>query len=160
MGTGLVVRLIALGSFVAAPVALNTAPATPAIFTGDATGTGPGIGGENTGGNVQGGLGHSESRTVMGDPSAAPKLAPLATPVVPKAPGADAIARARAQVDAARARAQAAIDEARARAEQAAAEARQQADDAQARSRQQSDEARARSEASSTAARSSSYDAD
>ncbi|MDP1794503.1 MAG: hypothetical protein Q8K63_10250, partial [Acidimicrobiales bacterium] len=132
MGTGLLIRLIAVGSFASAPLALNTAPATPAIFTGDATATGPGIGGENTGGNVQGGIGRSESRVVIGDPAAAPAAGPLATPVVPKSPAADAVDRARAQVDAARARAEAIIAEARATAEQAQQRAQQQADEAQA----------------------------
>ena len=153
MGTGMLLRLVAVGSFVAAPLSLNSTSATPAIFTGNANASGgPGVGFENTGGNVQGGKGHSESHAVMGDPAAAPNLAPLATPVVPKNPAADAVARARAQVDAARARAQAQIDAARAHAEQAVEEAHQQADDARARSNQQSQDARARAEASSASA--------
>lgn len=158
MGTGLLIRLIAVGSFASAPVALHTAPATPAIFTGDATATGPGIAGENTGGNVQGGVGHSESRVVIGDPQAAPPaLPPIATPGVATRPAQDAAARARALVDAARARADAQIAEARARAEQAVAEAKQQADEAHARSMQQSEDSRARAEASHSNHSASSY---
>ena len=103
MGTGLFFRLAAVGAFVAAPLSLNSTSATPAIFSGDANASGgPGLGIENTGGNVQGGKGHSESKTVMGDPSAAPTLAPVVTPKVVQNPGADALARARAQVAAAK----------------------------------------------------------
>lgn len=160
MGTGLLIRLFAVGSFAAAPVALNTAPATPAIFTGDATAVGPGISGENTGGNVQTGHGHSESRVVIGDPAAAPTLAPVPTPSVAKSPALDAAARARARVDAARAKADALIAEARARADEAIARARQQAEEAQARGQRQNDEARARAEANSASAHGSYNDDD
>ncbi len=153
MGTGLFFRLAAVGAFVAAPLSLNSTSATPAIFSGDANASGgPGLGIENTGGNVQGGKGHSESKTVMGDPSAAPTLAPVVTPKVVQNPGADALARARAQVAAAKAHAQQLIDDARARADAAAAAARQQADDARARSEQQSQDARARAEAANSSA--------
>jgi hypothetical protein len=157
MGTGLLIRLIAAGSFAAAPVALNSAPATPAIFTGDAVATGPGINGENTGGNVQGGVGRSESRVVIGDPQAAPVIPPIVTPSVAARPAQDAAARARALVDEARAKADAQIAEARARAEAAAEAARQQAEEAHARSMEQSEQSRARAEASHSSHSASAY---
>ena len=127
-----------------APVAaLDTA--APNISTGDAVAVAPNAV-ENTGGNVEFGEGKVESKVVVGDPAAKPAVAPPvvpAAPVIKKNPAADAVARARGQVEAAKARAQAQIDAARARAEQSVAEAHQQAADAQARAAAQSDAARA-----------------
>jgi hypothetical protein len=148
---------------------LSALKADAAVQTGDAQAGGPGIALENTGGNVEFGTGHSESRVVLGDPAAAPATpAPLAR--VGGAPAAKTVdphaaklAKARALVDAAKARAQAQIDEARRHAEEAVERAHQQAEDAKARSAAQSDAARARSaqsddDASSASASASSDD--
>lgn len=133
-----------------APIAALDTPA-PSISTGDAIAAGPEAV-ENTGGNVEVGKGETHSKVVVGDPAAAPALPgakALVAPVVPKNPGADAVARARALVDAAKARAQAQIDAARAQAAAAVEQAHQTAEDAHARSSQQSAEAKARAEAAS-----------
>lgn len=132
-----------------APIAALDTP-SPSISTGDAIAAGPAAV-ENTGGNVEAGKGETHTKVVVGDPAAAP-AAPSAKSLIPppvKNPAADAVARARALVDAAKARAQAQIDAARAQAEAAVEQAHQAAEDAQARSAQQSAEAKARAEASS-----------
>lgn len=145
-GSALLRGLAALIIPVAPIAALDTA--TPAISTGDAIASGPGAV-ENTGGNQQLGTGESTSKVVTGSPAAGPVAPPaaLSAPVVPKNPAGDAVARARALVDAAKSRAQAQIDAARANAERAVEQAHQTAADAQARSAQQSDAARAQAEA-------------
>ncbi len=156
-GASRALRVMAVAAVAVAPFAALQAHA--AVETGDATAVGPGVVFENTGGNVEFGTGHSESRVVVGDPAsvpAPPDLSTLSTPrTAPHDPAAAAVARARALVDAARARALAQVEEARRQAEEAAAKARQDSEDARARSDAQSEDARARAEASS-----SSYDDD
>ncbi len=150
----MLLRLLGVVAFAAAPAAaLETGP-TPAISTGDAIAVPADGGVQNTGGNVEVGEGEHTSTVVIGDPSAAPALVPGTLAVVPKpgiakAPGADAVARAKALVDAAKARAQAQIDAARAAADRAVEQAHQAAADAQAHSQQQSDAARANAAAAS-----------
>jgi hypothetical protein len=136
---------------------LAAVQAEAAVQTGDASANGPGIAVENTGGNVELGKGHTESRVVLGDPAAGPAVDPTAR-LAPGAgaravdPNAAKLARARALVDAARARAQAQVDEARRQAAEAVARAHQQAEDARARSNAQSDGARAHSSSASASA--------
>jgi cell division septum initiation protein DivIVA len=151
---------MAVAAVAVSPLAALQADA--AVTSGDATASGPGIAIENTGGNVEFGVGHSESKVVLGDgggaaPLAVPNgLSTLSTPATD--PNAAAVARAKALVAAARARAQAQIDAARAQAEQAVEQAKQQAEDARAHSDQQSADARARAESSSASASSSTSD--
>jgi len=152
MSGSLLLRLLGVAAFTAAPVAaLDTNP-TPEIRTGDAIGSPEEGGFQNTGGNFNLGDGKSESKTVLGDPNAAP-AAPsiLAVPPValPKNPGADAVARARALVDAAKARAQTQVDAARAAADRAVAAAHQQTEEAKANAQAHSDAARANAAAAS-----------
>jgi hypothetical protein len=150
-------RLIGVAAFGAAPIAaLDTTPAAGPIVTGDAL-AGPGVGFDNTGGNVS--LDNGEVVQGPAGPTVVP-LAPalgskaLIAPVKPVNPAADAIARANKLVADARARAQAQIDAARAQAAAAVAQAHQQAADAQARSQAQSDAARQQSADASAQARS------
>jgi hypothetical protein len=154
----MIMRALAVAAVAASPLAALEADA--AVTTGDARANGPGIAVENTGGNVEFGVGHSESKVVLGDGGGAvPAVAApnaLTTRAVPAAPNASAQARAKALVDAARARAQAQIDEARRQADEAVARAKQQAEEARAHAEQQSNDAQARSENSSAAANSSS----
>jgi hypothetical protein len=131
---------MAVVAVAASPLAALSA-ADAAVDTGTATANGPGIAIENTGGNVENGKGHSESRVVFGDPSQIPPLATpkaLSTPTRKVDPAANARARAKALVDAARARAQAQIDAARRQAEEAVERAHEQADEARAHSGQSS----------------------
>jgi hypothetical protein len=135
----------------ASPLAALSADA--AVNTGSAHATGPGIAVENSGGNVEIGKGHSESKVVTGSPSQGPPAvaAPhaLVTPAPAVDPGADARARAKATVAAAKARAQAQIDAAKAEADAAVERAHQQAEEARAHSEQQSQEAQANAQQSS-----------
>ncbi len=155
-GTSKAIRAISVAAFAIAPLAAIDVT-NAAVQTGDAVSEGPGLAIENTGGNVEFGAGHSESRVVIGDPASAPAVVPpsallaktKAAPPRPVNPAADAVARAKALVDEARARAQAQIDA-----------ARQQAEEAQQRAHDQSDDARARSNAQAEAAHSQSDDAD
>jgi NADPH-dependent ferric siderophore reductase len=155
MGLGSVLlRLLGVAAFAAAPGAALDTGATPGITTGDAVAVPPEGGLQNTGGNVEVGKGESNSTVVIGDPAAAPAL-PGVLAVVPKTvappknPASDAVARAHALVEEAKARAQAQIDAARANAERAVDEARRTAEEAQARGQQQSEAARANAEAAS-----------
>lgn len=159
MSAGLILRLLGVAAFTAAPVAALDTP-TPNITTGNAIASPSDGSVQNTGGNVEIGTGERSSRTVVGNPAAVPAApaAPSArsiAPVAPKLPGADAVARAKALVDATKARIQIQIDAARAAAERAVAEAKQTATDAQTRSQQQSDAARSQSQASSASSHNS-----
>ncbi|MEY2419047.1 MAG: hypothetical protein QOG90_1727 [Actinomycetota bacterium] len=153
---------MAVAAVAASPLAALEADA--AVTTGTAAASGPGIAVENTGGNVEFGVGHSESKVVVGDgaKTAAPLAAPNALSAKTAAPAVDpnagARARAKALVDAARARAQAQIDAARLKAEQAVEQARAQADEARNRADQQSADAQSRSANSSASASSSTSD--
>jgi hypothetical protein len=160
-GKSRALRAVSVAAFAIAPLAAVDVT-NAAVETGDANAAGPGVAFENTGGNVELGKGHSESRTVIGDPAAGPAapaartLAPgLTTKAKPVIPGSDAVARAKALVEAARARAQAQIDAARQQAEEAQQRAHDQSEEARARSDAQSAEARARSEQSSGSSASS-----
>ncbi len=151
----MVVRGLAVAAVAASPLAALEADA--AVNTGTATASGPGISIENTGGNVEYGVGHSESKVVLGDGGgAAPAIAApnaLSTKAAPVVdPAASARARAKAMADAAKARAQAAVDAARLRAEQAVEQAQQQADQAKAHAAQQSQDAQTRAETNSASA--------
>ncbi|MBA2608361.1 MAG: hypothetical protein H0U92_05460 [Actinobacteria bacterium] len=156
MGPSLLLRLFGVLAFTAAPVAAVDSP-TPAIVTGDAVAVPADGGVQNTGGNVVVGEGESSSTVVIGDPAAAPALptVPAVPAVVAKGappapkPGTDAVAKARALVDAAKTRAEAQIADARAAAERAVEAAQQSAEHAQAQGQSQSDAARANAEASS-----------
>jgi hypothetical protein len=152
------IRGLAVAAIAIAPLAAMD-PSGAAVNTGDATANGPGVAFENTGGNVEIGTGHSESKVVVGSPESAPAvptgLSTLATPAKPVIPSSAALVRARALVDAARLRAQAQIDAARLKAAQAVEQAKQQADDARSRSQAQSDAARSRSDSQSASASSS-----
>ncbi len=153
MGPSLLLRLFGVLAFTAAPVAAVDSP-TPAIVTGDAVAVPADGGVQNTGGNVVVGEGESSSTVVIGDPAAAPALPTVpavvakGAPPAPK-PGTDAVAKARALVDAAKTRAEAQIADARAAAERAVEAAQQSAEHAQAQGQSQSDAARANAEASS-----------
>ena len=157
-GQSKAIRGLAVVAVALSPLAAVEANA--AVETGDANAGGPGIAVENTGGNIEVGKGHVESRVVTGNPSSAPAaptgLSTLSTPAKKVAPSNDAAARARAAVDAARARAQAQIDAARRQAEEAVEHAQQQADEARARSASQSDEAHAQASDASASSHSSS----
>ena len=146
LSPGMLVRGLAVAAFASAPVAaLGTTP-TPNIATGDAIASGPGVGADNTGGNVSIDNGHivdSPPFLVPVAPTASPKA--LSVPAKPVNPAADALARAHKLVDDAKAHAQALIDAARAKAEAAVEQAHQQADDAQARAQAHSDAAHQRS---------------
>ena len=154
----MLVRALAVAAFGAAPIAaLETTPVggpTPGITTGDAIAEGPGIGVNNTGGNVQFGVvEHSDGPTLGPEvPPADARTLAAPVPVIPKNPAADAVARANNLVAEARARIQAMVDAARAQAVAAADQARQAAAEAQARSQAQSDAARARSAQAGTQA--------
>jgi hypothetical protein len=155
------VRSVVVAAVAVSPLAALSADA--AVNTGAASASGPGIAIENSGGNVEFGVGHSESKVVLGDPSAAPAIAvpnALSTNAAPADSGASAQARAKAAVDAARAQAQAQIDAALREAQEAVARAEQQANDARARSDQQSQDAQAHAEQSSASASASSSSAD
>jgi len=156
-GAAVLLRLLGVAAFGAAPIAaLETTPAGP-IFTGDAVAEGPGVGFDNTGGNVQ----FDNGEVVAGPPFIVP-VAPEASPnalaapnvVKPVDPAAEAVARAHKLVADARARAQAQIDAARAHAEAVVAQAHQDADDARARAQAQSDAAHQQSAAAATQAHS------
>ncbi|MEY2426804.1 MAG: hypothetical protein QOI61_2376 [Actinomycetota bacterium] len=156
-GQSRALRAVSVAAFAIAPLAAIDV-SSAAVETGDAVADGPGVAIENTGGNVELGTGHSESRVVIGDPASAPAVTPpgallaktkAAPKLKPVNPAADAVAKAKALVDAARARAQAQIDEARRMAEEAQQKAHDQADEARARSDAQSSEARTRSDQSS-----------
>jgi cell division septum initiation protein DivIVA len=154
----MIMRAVAVAAVAASPLAALQADA--AVTTGDATANGPGVAVENTGGNVEFGVGHSESKVVIGDGGGAAPLAvpngvsTLSKPAVD--PNAAAVARAKALVADARARAQAQIDAARLKAEQAVEQAKSQSDNARANSDQQSQDARTRAEQNSASASSSS----
>ncbi|HUR78375.1 MAG TPA: hypothetical protein VMZ22_10535 [Acidimicrobiales bacterium] len=142
---------MAVAAVVLSPLAALEADA--AVNSGPATANGPGIAIENSGGNVEMGEGHSESKVTHGDPKAAPAapaapgLGTSSTPAAKPAvnPAADKVAKAKALVDAARARAQAQVDAARQHAQQAVEQAHQQADEARSRGDAQSEEAKTRS---------------
>jgi hypothetical protein len=155
-----VMRGVAVAAFAVAPLAFMD-PSAAAVNSGSAQASGPGIAVENTGGNVEIGVGHSESNVVTGGPIG--PVAPVGefgtlsnpaarlAPAKPVNPSADAVRRANAIVAAAKARAQAQIDAARAKAAEAVEQAHQQADDARAHSQAQSDAARQRSAESASA---------
>jgi hypothetical protein len=126
--------------------------ADAAVNTGPALAEGPGFKFENSGGNVELGKGHSESKVTHGDPKdapAAPALGTLSTPA-PVDPAAAKLAKARALVNQARANAQAQADAARQQAAEAVEKAHEQADEARNQGNSQSDAAQARSSSYST----------
>lgn len=147
-----VLRALVVATVAVSPLAALQADA--AVNTGNATASGPGISIQNTGGNVTYGVGHSESKVVVGDGGAAPLATPnnVSTLSTPVDPGASARAHARAMVDAAKLRAQQQIDAAKAAAEAAVERAKAQADEARARGAQQSSDAQSHAESSSGAA--------
>ena len=155
MSSSLVLRLLGVAAFTAAPAAAVGTNPTPSISTGNALAIPANGGVQNTGGNVEIGKGSSTSTVVTGSPAPVASLAPTMPAVVPKTavapanPSADAVARARALVAAAKARADAEIAAARARAQQAVDQARATADQAQSRAQSQSDAARASAQSSS-----------
>jgi hypothetical protein len=142
------VRGVAVVGVVLAPFAAIDAEA--AVNTSPAQAEGPGLKFENSGGNVEFGKGHQESKVTKGDPKAAPAapgVGTLAKPAVPVDPAAAKTARARALVDAARANAQAQVDAARQQVEEAVEQAHDQAEAARNQSDAQTDAAQARSSA-------------